>query len=862
MRLRSMSGATILVAALLLSLLPAGVQGQGSGTTVSSQIARLKELQQRRMLERAKSKWAKTKKRGVELARQRGAKAKKSGARIRPAPPLPVERLREGARRMGRSQTVPPSRVAALAPNVQVNDRIGEPVGSGQSEVSIGAFGNNLMAAWNDGQGFFSGGSTQGVATSTNGGATWTDRGTPPTSGTILSWASDPVVVVNEKTGAFYYCGLIDVAGARNGVGVVKGTFDGGGNFSWGTPRVVRSYPNGFNLLDKQWLAVDSLTGNLYVSYTNFFNSGQGTTDRIDFDRSTDDGVTWSASPTVLSATADQGRVQGSRPIVGPNGEVYVVWFAIGSPANSAFGRDFMRIRQAPVGGLTFGAHVTADSLFSNFGNGAPGFNRGIGVTFPAIAVDRTTGPRRGRVYVSWNESLDFYDDELGTTTNKSEAEANDGSGQATPFTVNQVVRGTLAHPADVDWFQFTGQRAQTVIIYADSLATNPSFGFDLVCGDGSTFLGFSESGQGPGSQGLIVFTLPADGTYYLIVASLNGAPGPYRIQTGFANSNPARGRDHRDVFVTHSDNGILWSGAVRVNEDAGYFDDWLPEVAVGSNGKPYVAWYDWRDAPVGFCGGLSHVYLARSEDGGTTWTTGSPVTDQPTQWSQIASNIAPNQGDYIGLFGAGGKIYAAWGDGRLGDPDVFAAVIDEQYTATLLALAGVQATPDRVHLTWYATDPNLMATVYRRRQGDPWIPLRLLSPDGTGLVRFEDHDVRPGERYQYRLGVRFGDDEHFFGEVWVEVPSPFTRLAIRGVRPNPTPGDIWVSFALPNGDPARLELLDVAGRRVAEREVGSFGAGAHQVRLTEGPSLGPGVYVVRLSQGGSSVTERVSVVR
>src|SRR6185503_12801418 len=76
---------------------------------------------------------------------------------------------------------------------------------SGQCEVSIGAFGNNLVAAWNDGEGFDDGVSTQGYAYSTNNGTTWTDGGVPPLPAGMTEWTSDPVLAVNEKTGAFYY---------------------------------------------------------------------------------------------------------------------------------------------------------------------------------------------------------------------------------------------------------------------------------------------------------------------------------------------------------------------------------------------------------------------------------------------------------------------------------------------------------------------------------------------------------------------------------------------------------------------------------------------------------------------------------
>jgi hypothetical protein len=104
-------------------------------------------------------------------------------------------------------------------------------------------------------------------------------------------------------------------------------------------------------------------------------------------------------------------------------------------------------------------------------------------------------------------------------------------------------------------------------------------------------------------------------------------------------------------------------------------------------------------------------------------------------------------------------------------------------------------------------------------------------------------------------------DDFAFNTPTTVGVPG--LPSSFRLERPmNPATGArLLVSFSLPSSSPARLELLDVAGRRVALREVGSLGAGAHQVRL--GSDAPPsGVYFLRLIQGGSLASHRVAIVR
>jgi hypothetical protein len=86
--------------------------------------------------------------------------------------------------------------------------------------------------------------------------------------------------------------------------------------------------------------------------------------------------------------------------------------------------------------------------------------------------------------------------------------------------------------------------------------------------------------------------------------------------------------------------------------------------------------------------------------------------------------------------------------------------------------------------------------------------------------------------------------------------------LALEGVRPNPTTSSrLTVSFVLPVAAPARLELVDVKGRRVAVREVGVLGAGRHSVDLAAGQKLRAGIYLVRLTQGRHQRATRAVVL-
>jgi len=85
--------------------------------------------------------------------------------------------------------------------------------------------------------------------------------------------------------------------------------------------------------------------------------------------------------------------------------------------------------------------------------------------------------------------------------------------------------------------------------------------------------------------------------------------------------------------------------------------------------------------------------------------------------------------------------------------------------------------------------------------------------------------------------------------------------LSIEAIQPNPALRGVDVWFSLPHAEAAELDLLDLAGRRVVTRDVGTFGPGRHHVDLADARSLAPGLYFVRLVQGHATARAKVVVV-
>jgi hypothetical protein len=174
--------------------------------------------------------------------------------------------------------------------------------------------------------------------------------------------------------------------------------------------------------------------------------------------------------------------------------------------------------------------------------------------------------------------------------------------------------------------------------------------------------------------------------------------------------------------------------------------------------------------------------------------------------------------------------------------------------------LVSFEATPAGVTLTWYADAHAIaFATLERASAPGEWNVVASGTPDASGLIVFHDTDVRSGATYAYRLAWTASDGAHVSASTSVIVPA--LALALNGAWPNPAASaELAIRFALRDASPASLELFDVSGRRLVQREVGGMGAGTHVLDLAAARLRG-GVYLVRLSQHGEERRTRIIVL-
>lgn len=203
-----------------------------------------------------------------------------------------------------------------------------------------------------------------------------------------------------------------------------------------------------------------------------------------------------------------------------------------------------------------------------------------------------------------------------------------------------------------------------------------------------------------------------------------------------------------------------------------------------------------------------------------------------------------------------------AMAEGRMGSAvsPPFPLVLGGGPVAVTVSLVRAEFAEGVAHVSWRLHDHQGEYAVERALTPDEWTELGRFLPDGKGEIAVEDRDVTAGQRYGYRV---VGDDavRSGLGEVWVEVP--LFQLGMTGATPNPARlGQLMVSFVLPDREPARLEVLDVAGRIVASHDVGALGPGAHVFDASRGVRFSPGVYFLRLVRAERALVKKATLTR
>lgn len=199
--------------------------------------------------------------------------------------------------------------------------------------------------------------------------------------------------------------------------------------------------------------------------------------------------------------------------------------------------------------------------------------------------------------------------------------------------------------------------------------------------------------------------------------------------------------------------------------------------------------------------------------------------------------------------------------------------ICDIYLYSTDIKVTDFSARPDArgIEVTWNVADDGTLAgfNLYRETVGDKGkrTPLTKLREKLNGhLITgkppyiYDDLTVRDGMTYRYWLevvDVGGGATEH--GPVEAAAGTgALTVFALGNARPNPSTGTAVIPFALPEDTFVKLEVYDVAGRKVETLADGRLRAGEH---MCEVASLPPGAYIYRLETEGFTSSRKLVVI-
>jgi hypothetical protein len=379
--------------------------------------------------------------------------------------------------------------------------------------------------------------------------------------------------------------------------------------------------------------------------------------------RSVDGGQTWSASllPGFPGDTSPDGVASPLRrfdltsdPVLAfdRNGNVYYTGIAV---------------KLDQHGNVRFSSLRAFVAKYVNDGATYAGVTmvQGSGADKPWIAVDTSTGPRDGHVYLVFDLSNVVFS--RSTDGGKTFSRPQSVTGKT-----SSALPGVAVDPAgNVFVSSLDGSLTldEPLPRLRVSKSVDGGLTFNAVTVSSVTILPSPLPGNG-----FRTFTIPQ------IAADGNGA---YVVWDDF------RSGDSDVLFSRSTDGGTSWSLPARVN-DVTLNHQFFPSVAA-TTGRISIIWYDSRLDDGGAIENLD-VFYSQSVDG-VTFTSSLRVTDMSFNPNLVRRTDPPGtsqvfMGDYIQVSANPTAVHAIWADNRnaCGNVDpVFGCVDQDVFTATII---------------------------------------------------------------------------------------------------------------------------------------------------------------------------------
>jgi hypothetical protein len=296
-----------------------------------------------------------------------------------------------------------------------------------------------------------------------------------------------------------------------------------------------------------------------------------------------------------------------------------------------------------------------------------------------------------------------------------------------------------------------------------------------------------------------------------------------------------------------------------------------IPDIGVDRrSGDVYVVWQDGRNSVFG----ASSVLISKSSDGGDTWSDPIAVTDISNPGNQSFLPAVAVAAD-----GTVGVLYYDFRNDRFGDPvlttDVHLVMLnpnlnvlreqrltDTSFDMRQMAIARGYFPGDYIGLAAAGNDFVAAFTV----ANNLGLPVQFPSDDGLFVDSHNRQDITFARVSRPAAAPPRATIPGVTAQPSAAAATADTPL-LHPNTPNPFNPTTRIAFELPHAGIVRLEVFDLAGRRVGTLVGGRrYDAGPHEAlwdgRDESGVAVASGVYLYRLRVGDHAITRRMVLLK
>lgn len=382
----------------------------------------------------------------------------------------------------------------------------------------------------------------------------------------------------------------------------------------------------------------------------------------------------------------------------------------------------------------------------------------------------------------------------------------------------------------------------------------------------------FDKSTNGGTNWGTDVFVSAIPGGWDFAVPGIyrcNGLPvtacdtsqSPFRGNIYINWSDQRNGSGNTDVFLAKStDGGNTWSAVKKVNDDNTSRHQFFTWMTIDqTTGVLYFVFYDRRNTSNNF----TDVYVARSTDGGETF--------ENFKVSESSFDPASNIffGDYTNIAAMNKMVYPIWMRLDTNTLTVWTAIVNDSSAVIPVELSNFSANvfDGKVNLAWQTASEinNLGFEIQRFKDSKTerlknWVSIGFIKGKGTTTeTSHYSFTDEPIESglYSYRLKQADFNGDYEYSN---EVDVNFILaddFRLSQNYPNPFNPSTTIEYQIPQSSFVTIKVYDALGKEVVTLVNEEKTAGIHEVNF-EPKDLTSGLYLYKIKAGSFEQTRKM----